>query len=84
LHKVKATSRVKGGVAFTSNFWEDGNELEDSKDRRSVGGHGNQYVRLRDASLDRFARIGPARSTCAMSSRATISGTDVTHAIRKL
>jgi hypothetical protein len=51
LHNVGATSRVNRGVALTPNFLEDGNELEDSENRRSVGGHGNQYVRLRGASL---------------------------------
>jgi len=28
------------------------NDLENSEDRRSVGGHGNQHVRLRSAQID--------------------------------
>jgi hypothetical protein len=34
--------------------------LEDSKNRRSVGGHGNQHVRLRIAQVDRIETFCPA------------------------
>ena len=36
------------------------NDLEDSEDRRSVGGHGNQHVRLRIAQVDRIETSCPA------------------------
>jgi len=34
--------------------------LEDSENRRSVGGHGNQHVRLRIAQVDRNETFCPA------------------------
>jgi hypothetical protein len=34
--------------------------LEDSEDRRSVGGHGNQHVRLRIAQVDHIETFCPA------------------------
>jgi hypothetical protein len=34
--------------------------LEDSEDCRSVGGHGNQHVRLRSAQIDCIETICPA------------------------
>jgi hypothetical protein len=37
-------------------------ELENSEDRRSAGGHGNQHVRLRGASID-ASTVCPAPST---------------------
>jgi hypothetical protein len=36
------------------------NELENSEDCRSAGGHGNQHVRLRSAQIDRIDAICPA------------------------
>ena len=45
------------------------NDLEDSKNRRSAGGHGNQHVRLRGAQIDRIETICPARSAICASSR---------------
>ena len=33
------------------NAWEAPNDLENSEDCRSAGGHGNQHVRLRSAQL---------------------------------
>ena len=49
--------------------WEDANDLEDSEDCRSAGGHGNQHVRLRCAQIDRIKTICPARSAIVASSR---------------
>src|SRR5215213_7767238 len=37
-------------------------ELENSEDRRSAGGHGNQHVRLRGASID-ASTVCPAPAT---------------------
>ena len=45
------------------------NDLEDSENCRSAGGHGNQHVRLRSAQIDRIETIGPARSAILASSR---------------
>ena len=41
------------GIVIWSNRFENGgsNGLEGSKDYRSVGGHGNQHVRLRSAQV---------------------------------
>jgi hypothetical protein len=38
----------------------DPNDLEDSEDCRSAGGHGNQYVRLRSAQIIYLEAICPA------------------------
>jgi len=40
----------------------DPNELENSEDCRSAGGHGNQHVRLRSAQIDGIKAICPARA----------------------
>jgi hypothetical protein len=45
------------------------NDLEDSENCRSAGGHGNQHVRLRSAQIDLIETIGPARSAILASSR---------------
>ena len=57
------------GVEVTPNFLGGWNELEDSKNCRSAGGHGNQHVRLRSAQIDRIEATGPARSEIPASSR---------------
>src|SRR5260221_878360 len=40
--------------------WETRNDLENSEGCRSVGGHGNQHVRLRSAQVDSIKAICPA------------------------
>jgi hypothetical protein len=46
------------------------NDLENSEDCRSAGGHGNQHVRLRSAQIDGIeATICPAPQRSAASSR---------------
>jgi len=42
------------------NYLGDPNDLENSKDRRGAGGHGNQHVRLRRAQIDCIETICPA------------------------
>jgi hypothetical protein len=45
-------------VSIAPNYWEELNDLENSEDRRSVGRHGNQHVRLRSAQVEkRSARL---------------------------
>ena len=48
--------RLIVGARVAPNCLGDPNDLEDSEDRRSAGGHGNQHVRLRGA------QIAPKRS----------------------
>jgi hypothetical protein len=43
------------------------NDLEDSENRRSAGGHGNQHVRLRGTQIDSIETICPARPSLAPS-----------------
>jgi hypothetical protein len=46
--------------------------LEDSEDRRSVGGHGNQHVRLRIAQVDHIETFCPALAAlCCFEPRQT-------------
>jgi hypothetical protein len=42
------------------NYLGDLNDLENSEDSRSAGGHGNQHVRLRCAQIDGIEAICPA------------------------
>jgi hypothetical protein len=42
------------------NYSGDPNDLENSEDSRSAGGHGNQHVRLRCAQIDGIEAICPA------------------------
>jgi hypothetical protein len=42
------------------NAWEAPNDLENSEDCRSAGGHGNQHVRLRCAQIVSIKSIRPA------------------------
>ena len=58
---------VTSGVALGStlrdvapNYLGDPNDLENSEDSRSAGGHGNQHVRLRCAQIDGIEAICPA------------------------
>ena len=57
------------GVSIAPNYWEDPNDLEDSENCRSAGGHGNQHVRLRSAQIDGTETICPALAASAASSR---------------
>ena len=52
LRIVRGAPRFSPGVSTRQTSWEDPNDLEDSEDCRSVGGHGNQHVRLRSAQID--------------------------------
>ena len=64
LHYVRAGPRFNLGANVAPNDLGDPNELENSEDCRSAGGHGNQHVRLRDAQIGasrRSARL-PQRS----------------------
>jgi hypothetical protein len=45
------------------------NDLENSEDCRSAGGHGNQHVRLRCAQINRIETICPAPEAILLSSR---------------
>jgi len=62
-------SRLNFGVKFAPKILGGWNDLEDSKNCRGAGGHGNQHVRLRSAEIDRLETIGPARSVIPASSR---------------
>jgi hypothetical protein len=46
--------------------------LEDSEDRRSVGGHGNQHVRLRIAQVDRIETFCPALAALPLRAAAGV------------
>jgi hypothetical protein len=46
--------------------------LEDSKDCRSVGGHGNQHVRLRSAQIDCIETICPALAALSLRAAADV------------
>jgi hypothetical protein len=48
------------------------NDLEDSEDRRSVGGHGNQHVRLRIAQVDRIETFCPALAALLLRAAAGV------------
>jgi hypothetical protein len=52
---------------FVQVTWETPNGLENSKNRRSAGGHGNQHVRLRSAQVRRSRRS--ARPVATVSGR---------------
>ena len=52
---------------FVQVTWETPNGLENSKNRRSAGGHGNQHVRLRSAQVGRSRRS--ARPVATVSGR---------------
>jgi hypothetical protein len=66
---------VRGGPRFDparrrAKHLGDPNELENSKDRRTAGGHGNQHVRLRSAQIDEA--ICPTLAAICCSSRAGV------------
>ena len=61
LRSVERGPRFSSGAEFAPNFLGGWNDLEDSKNCRSAGGHGNQHVRLRSAQIDCIETIGPAR-----------------------
>ena len=59
------------------------NDLEDSEDCRSVGGHGNQHVRLRIAQVDGIETFCPALAApCCFEPRQT-SGSRSNRAVAK-
>src|SRR5262249_51452686 len=47
-----------------ANHLGDPNDLEDSEDRRSAGGHGNQHVRLRGAQIGAPKRSARLAAIC--------------------
>ena len=60
---VRAGLRFNPGANVVPNYLGDPNDLENSEDCRSVGGHGNQHVRLRRAQIDGIKAICPAPAT---------------------
>ena len=58
--------------------WETRNDLEDSEGCRSVGGHGNQHVRLRSAQVEHQGDRPGSGSKSAVSSRAGVGFLDAT------
>jgi hypothetical protein len=51
----------------------DPNDLENSKDCRGAGGHGNQHVRLRRAQIDGIETICPALATVLLRAVADVA-----------
>lgn len=62
LQYVRGGSRFNPGANVAPNDLGDPNELENSEDCRSAGGHGNQHVRLRDAQIDASDDLPGSRS----------------------
>jgi hypothetical protein len=69
LHYVRRGFRFNLGVNIAPKVLGDPNELENSEDCRSAGGHGNQYVRLRGPQIDSLRRSARLRQRSAASSR---------------
>ena len=55
------------------NAWEAPNDLENSEDCRSAGGHGNQHVRLRCAQIVSIKSIRPAAKQRSAPGRFSVS-----------
>ena len=69
LRYFRAGPKFNFGVSIAPDYLGDPNDLENSEDCRSAGGHGNQHVRLRCAQIDGTETICPARQRSAASSR---------------
>ena len=75
---VPSLRDVRGQPSFrwrherrASTAWENPDELENSEDRGSAGGHGNQHVRLRGASIDASKRSARLRQQFVAAGRAS-------------
>ena len=69
LHDFRAGPSFDLGANIAPNCLGGWNDLEDSEDCRSAGGHGNQHVCLRGAQVDRTKTVCPARSAIVASGR---------------
>jgi hypothetical protein len=67
LRYVREVPRFSPGVSIAPNLLGGPDDLEDSEDCRSAGGHGNQHVRLRSAQIDFIETICPALVPCRYS-----------------
>ena len=73
LHDFRAGPSFDAGANIAPNCLGGWNDLENSEDCRSAGGHGNQHVRLRGAQIDRIKTICPAPAAIVASSRAGVA-----------
>ena len=60
LRYFRAGPKFNFGMSIAPDYLGDPNDLENSEDCRSAGGHGNQHVRLRSAQIDDLDAICPA------------------------
>ena len=71
LRYFRAGPKFNFGVSIAPDYLGDPNDLENSEDCRSAGGHGNQHVRLRGASIDASKRSARLRQRLVAAGRAS-------------